>query len=622
MKILKSLIIGGALALSLTACNDWLDINVDPNSPTAESVDYHMLLPWCQFYMSHDYLNTGSNCSMYPGYIIRTSNARELGAAVWNLGAATRRANTYQWFFVGVGPNLNVIYEKAMADEAYYYAGASRLLKAYGFMLMTDIFGEMPYTEAFGSAISPKFDTGRTIFMGCLDDIDEAIELFQKVQPTTATAFAKGDSWNNGDPQKWLKFAYLLKARWLNHLSKKEAGSYKDGKYDADAILACLDKAMKSNADNTVIRHTDTNGNTQDVLGWAETVDYSTIFSCVGMNSGFYPTKTYYDNLTNFLGKGIEDPRADKFLPWARSVKSASTPAAIKWSADGKWRRSLGADLQTNIVSNSGPFTSSWDAAAGKWYCNTDLDERKGDTVYVHMRSNSRGYNGGIDLIRREEAGNDASATSSVFQVHADTPTYLGSYWEACFIRAEVLCRKGNLGDAAAELQKAVRAHMEAVNEQLAKWDGNASDLMKSCPAYTKMEQADIDNYINNVIAAASGKEELMAAIMTQKLISEMFMVETWNDFRRHDFDKNVFLNWDLPFEFRTNPVYQTYCPMGKGPRRWAPAAIEIQYNVANVEAIGAEIPGVSELPLGADGAWYNSAQISTVNVWWDSKQP
>lgn len=620
MKVFKSFIFGGVLALSLTACNDWLDINTDPNSPTAGSVEYQTLLPWCQFYMSHDYLNTGSNAGMYTGHVLRTSNNREKGAALWNLGAATRGANTYQWFFVGVGPNLGNLYDKAMADGAYHYAGASRLLKAYGFMLLTDVFGEMPYTEAFGSVNSPKFDTGKTIFLGCLADIDEAIELFQKEQSPTAATLAEGDSWNGGDAGKWLKFAYLLKARWLNHLSKKEAGSYKDGKYDAEEILRCLELAQQSNSDNTVIRHTDTNGSTHDVLGWNETVDYSTLFSCIGMNSNFFVTKTYYDNLTDFAGMGIEDPRADRFIPWVRSVKTATTPAEIKWSDDGKWRRSLGVDLQTNIVSNSGPFTTSWDDEAERWYCNTDNEERHGDTVYVQARSSSKGYHSNADMLWRGNSKKDNSAMSSIFQVRPSSPTYLGSYWEANFIKAEVLYKKGDNGGAREALKTAVRAHMEAVNAQLNVWISEDPSL-KNCPSFVPMEQTDIDNYIDNVIGKISDGQ-LLAAIMTQKLISEEFTVETWNDFRRHDFDPNIFMEWNLSYEYRTNPTYKTYCPEGKGPRRWPMAGIEIQYNSINLEAIGSEVPGALQLPLSKAGsAWYASEQINTLNVWWDSDQ-
>lgn len=105
------------------------------------------------------------------------------------------------------------------------------------------------------------------------------------------------------------------------------------------SLFACLEKAHKSNDDNTVIRHTDTNTPSHDVLGWNEPVDYNAIYSCIGMNSNIYITRTFYDNLTNFAGNGVEDPRADKFIPWARSAKSDATPAEIKWSEDGKWRR-------------------------------------------------------------------------------------------------------------------------------------------------------------------------------------------------------------------------------------------------------------------------------------------
>lgn len=617
MKLFKSFIFAGVCALSLTSCNDWLDINTDPNSPTAESVEYQTLLPWCQFYLSHDYLNTGCNASYYAGNFVSGSNARDQGASTWNLGATTRGGNTYQWFFVGVGPNLGNLYDKAMADGAYHYAAASRLFKAYGFMIMTDIFGEMPYTEAFGDKNTPKFDTGKTIFLGCLNDIDEAIDLFQKQQSPTARPLAEGDSWNGGDVNKWLKFAYLLKARWLNHLSKKEPGSYKEGKYDEAEILACLEKAQQSNADNTVIRHTDTNGNTHDVLGWNETVDYSTVFSCVGMNSNYYITKTYYDNLTNFDNKGIEDPRADKFIPWARSVKSANTPAEIKWTSDGKWRRSMGVDLQTNIISNSGPYATSWDAEKDLWYCNTDNAERKGDTIYVQARSSSKGYNSNVDLLYRAESGNDASAISSIFQVRPSSPTYLGAYWEACFIKAEVLMRKGDKNGAFEAMKAGVKAHIEAVNDQLNTWIAEDGSLA-NCPSFTPMEQADIDKFLNEALGTAA--DVTMGKIMTQKLLTEQFMIETWNDFRRHDFDTNVFMNWDRSYEFKNNPTYRTYCPLDKGPRRWDMPTIEQSYNSINLKAIGEEIPGAKELPGG--DTWYNSDQIKTLNVWWDSTQP
>ena len=44
MKLLKSIILCGAAALSLTSCNDWLDVNTNPDTPSAESTLYQQRL--------------------------------------------------------------------------------------------------------------------------------------------------------------------------------------------------------------------------------------------------------------------------------------------------------------------------------------------------------------------------------------------------------------------------------------------------------------------------------------------------------------------------------------------------------------------------------------------------
>ena len=230
---------------------------------------------------------------------------------------------------------------------------------------MTDLHGEMPYTEAGGIEALPHYDTGRTIFMGCINDIEEAIALLEEGRSQTGAEFANlasVDWWNQGNVDKWIKLAYFLKARWLLKLTKKGPGSYKDGKYDANEILACLDKAMQSNADNTIIYHTDDNGATHDVLGWDEPVDYSPLYSVCGMNAGYMVTKMLYDNLTNFGGYGVEDPRADHIIPWAYSEKGENTPAEIKWI--GNWRRSLGVDMASGINQAGGPLRAAYTTSA------------------------------------------------------------------------------------------------------------------------------------------------------------------------------------------------------------------------------------------------------------------
>lgn len=628
MKIYHSILIGLAATLGLASCNDYLDINNNPNTPTAEDASYEYRLPWCLHYTQAGY-EIGASVDTYFSGLLTTTQAQCGGASRWYLGASTRANNIYQWFLVPCGSNLPYLYDKAMAAGAYHYAACARFMRAYGFMNFVDHFSEMPYTEAFNASIvSPKFDTGRTIFMGCMNDIDEAISLFKRTQETGAQPLSVGDNWNNGDVNKWIKLCYLLKARWLNHLSKKSQGSWRDGKYDPDAILAALDSAQTSNADNTVLRHTDTNGNTHDVEGWDETVDYNTIFSCIGMNNNrYYVTKMFYDDLTNFAGNGVEDPRADKFIPWVRSHKSANTPAEIKWTADGLWRRSLGVDIvNEDIYSNgSGPYavtfantqTTTKDGRtipAGSWYCNTANEERQGDTIYVHGKSSSKGYDSNKDLLFRFSRNNDESAFSGVFSVRPDSPTYFGSYWEACFIRAEVLMRRGDKQGAFDAFKKGVQANIEAVEDKCADWvSGDAT--LASCPSFAPASQESISNFLNNGIGTADNIT--MGKIMTQKIMSMLWSTEIWNDMRRFDYDPTVFLGWGKPMYYQNTGSAKTYCPEGSSPRRLHFPAIEAQTNVANLEAIAAEVPEAAAMQ--ADGkAWYNSDIIRTIPVWWD----
>ena len=170
--------------------------------------------------------------------------------AGWN-PIAGMSTTPYQFFFVGAGSNFQDMEAKATAESAYHYLGATKAIRAMGFMLMVDWYGEMPYTEALGGAITPKFDDGKTIFEGCLSDIDQAIEYFKMQQPSTATPLSEGDSWNGGDVNKWLKMCYGLKARWLNNLSKKS------NLYKPDAILLALENAPLSIGEGTTVSHID-----------------------------------------------------------------------------------------------------------------------------------------------------------------------------------------------------------------------------------------------------------------------------------------------------------------------------------------------------------------------------
>ena len=621
MKLLKSIILCGIcmMALALTSCDSWLDVNTDPENPSSASATYENRLAHIEFYTNSGTQFAAWRSTMSMGDWTRNYN----GSTYWHMsywnpqqGAVT---TAYQWWFVGAACNIEDMYEKAMADEAWHYAGVARVIYAYGFMLMTDLHGEMPFTEALGEDATPSYDTGKTIYLGCLKALDEGLELLSKSQNPALPALSVGDWWCGGDVQKWIKFGNLLKARWINKLNKKGAGSYLDGKYDAQAILDALAKGPQSTADNAIINHTDDNSTTHDNLGWDEPVDYSPLYSVSGMNSGYMATKMLYDNLTNFGGYGVEDPRADKILPWAYSPNAAEGEYKLK---DG-WRRTLGVDMVSQASPSlvNGPIRASY-SAAKKWYIETELPERLGDTVYVEATSSSKGYAANRDIMYRRSnvltgaAGEDVltAAESGTYYTRVSSPTYLGTYAEACFIKAEVLFKQGDKNGAFTAYKEGIKSSIEQMNIKLNLWCNEDAGL-KACPSFTPMEQADIDNFLANGIGSAS--DLTLGHILTQKRIALNFSVEIWNDMRRYDFDPELFFGWGIPALHDVNASALKGIPAGKGFRRWRQCSHEFNYNAANLREIGYQVPG-ADMTLDqwnqADDAW-------TINVWWDSDQ-
>jgi hypothetical protein len=566
-----------------------LDINVDPNTPSSTVASVQSRLAWIQHY----YLYAQGTAGTRAGFVTQqltfvNSTASNSMIAGWN-PAAGMSTTPYQFFFIGAGANFKDMEEKATTDKAYHYLGALHAIRAMGFMLMTDWYGEMPYTEALGPYITPKFDDGKVIFEGCLADIDKAIAYFNMEQPAATAPLSAGDSWNGGDVGKWLKMCYGLKARWLNNLSKKSS------LYKPDEILAALNKAATSVGESTVVSHIDDKSdNIGDIL-FADPVKTSIVFDNAGMNTNTLVTKWYENILTNFDNKGVEDPRADKLLPWA------------EFGSPKKFVRSKGVDMQSTIRMNSGPIAASYNdqsvaiqsngrsVAPHSWYINNANTARWGDTVYVSVKSSSIGYDSDVSDIYKWNDG--TVAASGTFYSRPDAPTHLVAYPEMCFIKAEVLFNKGDKAGAFNAYKEGIKAHIDLMNIKLNSY-GNIN-VSKS-----PMAQVKIDNFLNNGIGTAG--DITLAKIMTQKFIALSFTQQNWNDMRRYDFSSSVYPGWAVPYEYTVTAAAQQKIPQGKQFRRVRQVSHEINYNADNLKA--------SHPNALNDDIW-------SFPVWWDIKE-
>ena len=172
-KSLASLVIF-TMALSFVSCNKSidifdLDINTDPNSPTKGTAE--LLLPEAQRNMA-GFMQGLNNTQM--GFLGVLSSSDSYGLS------ANGFYGSWSNFYTGPGKDLEEVIIASKQKDNKPYLGIAQALKAYSFSTMVDLFGTVPFSEAFlGNAaainINPKFDDGKVIYAECYKLLDSAI---------------------------------------------------------------------------------------------------------------------------------------------------------------------------------------------------------------------------------------------------------------------------------------------------------------------------------------------------------------------------------------------------------------------------------------------------------------
>lgn len=281
-----------ALFFSLSSCSNWLDINTNPDSPAEDVITESVLLPGIEASMSFE---------LAGGFPARTPNSW-IGQFALN-GLApdiqtfkildTDVNNTWEYsLYTNVLKNLNLLIQKADARKNAHYKGIGQVLMAYSLAVATDMWGSIPYSEAFQPVVipKPKFDSQEDIYTAVFKLLDDALV---NLNSTEAQAESPGDVdlLYQGDLLKWKKFTYSLKARYAMRLTYA-----KGGVAQADVALTALTNGFKSNSDDADFAYFDKTGTENPWYQWMS--KYNTI---------------YLDTNTYVILKKYNDPRLEVF---------------------------------------------------------------------------------------------------------------------------------------------------------------------------------------------------------------------------------------------------------------------------------------------------------------------
>ncbi len=654
MKKLKYILLGCVVVLSMTSCKKWLDVNTDPNSPNNLSAQIQSRLPWIEhFYMySSGVANYRAACQ--AGVYYSLSGTQNTFTTTWQCSSGNS-TTPYQTWFVAVSSNVIDMYNKAEKQGAYHYMAAANVYHALGFMQMLDLYGEMPYKEAATGNPSPKPDDGKTIYNGCMDKLNEALSLFNKTQEAGAPPLAEGDYINQGDLNKWKKFVWGLKARYMLKLSKKS------DLYNADSILYCLSQGPQSIADNILVPCYNNSTVTDFLLG--DPVVTNGNFNYAAYGSSIRLSHYYYNLLTNLRNAGVTDPRMTKIVP--------ASMANVKLDGNGKvasytWNRSKGVDSygpatrlvkggatsittasyatspktitysitdatdRTNFINdqiaNNRTYTVNGNNVAvtyptGSIYINSTNYIRAADTLYVNMRSSALATSGNPNQPETDENwypsidAFDAGVVGSTgsFQVRPNSDQEMLTYHEMCFIKAEVYMRKGESGNAYAAYRAGIQAHIDYMQSKLTDWQSSGFAAVN--PDMAPMNPGDITTYLASNAVCQSAGTLTMSDIMLQKYIAMGCSIENYNDMRRFNFSAGDVGGFGVVYPgYQRGPLFTGMAQLtGSSPtdprywmRRWMlPPTYEINYNSINTLALNphAAEPNIWSMPIWWDCA-------------------
>lgn len=282
-----------ALFLVLTGCERHFDdFNANPNAPSDAPAPF--VLPGALVDISYytDY--------QLPINYIGLWVQQHASGAYPEEDQYSPRLNDINVFWNNLFDNSMKDFRHIIDKGSPNQIAVAKIMSAYGFMVLTDVWGDIPYSQALqaengGEYLTPAFDSQKAVYDGILKDLDDAVAMMDK---GAINGFGEEDLVYGGDMDRWEKFANSLRLRAFLHLSEVEPTRAKSG------VAEMLSKPLiSSHEEAAAIHYIDASGNRNPIYSRFE-----------GRSNDFRASKSMLDRL---IGNGTEtdpmDPRTEVY---------------------------------------------------------------------------------------------------------------------------------------------------------------------------------------------------------------------------------------------------------------------------------------------------------------------
>jgi hypothetical protein len=222
MKTIKIKAVAALILLfHLSSCLDITELNVSPNSPENVSSNY---------ILTYVLTNTGKSYNALGDVASSVSGVMQYNQVGTNQGAGA--VNQYLWTssswsgYFDYLRNIKIINEKSKTEDNKLFEAISLILRAFNYGVMTDLFGDIPYSEsllASEGVYFSKYDDQKEVYKGILLDLKNASEILADPGISAYKIDANADVLYKGVSDKWLRFSNSLRLRYCMRLINKKA---------------------------------------------------------------------------------------------------------------------------------------------------------------------------------------------------------------------------------------------------------------------------------------------------------------------------------------------------------------------------------------------------------------
>lgn len=539
----KAIILSLLISFMGASCEDWLYDNV--NEDAAHEVLPQQVLPVVVFYsaqLQFDHAEYGA----YLTQTLTTGGRNQTSSFAYKSGwgdfLTMNRHPQWRRHFYDIGVNAKEIIDEAHEAQAWNLELIGRTLRLMSTQMTTDLFGDMPRSEAYESN-SPHYDTQESIYEWMNQEIEELIGMYEDPTYTEAATNIPIDQSIDrvfaGDLNKWKHYTYALKARLL----LRKLPNWESNAATCQAIITAVNRALEGWED--VLYRFD-GGNGAQNSPWGEAFG-STEQGGLGwegrgnMLNSAVPTKYFMENILgvfeshNNLKGWAEDPRILAFM--------SARPGPSGTSDSGTEMRYLDTNIGMDVSYKVDNYPTLFPEVDGK---------------KVSVYTQNTGY---VPLFLEEEL---------------------------LLIKAEATYWSGDKPTARSLTMQAAEINFDRFN---------LSSIYGS--SYTRYR----NNYLGNETGTGNYVTTYFPAdgfnighIMRQKYVCLYLQPEQWTDMRRYNYScEENGIQYDNTYVYpglkRPNNIYEAH--WGDDPKAWInrinyDPETEEKYNKAELERLGA----------------------------------